>query len=408
VSRRDLLRDRSLGALLVAESVSSTGTRMTWVALPWFVLTTTGSAARMGLVLAAEAASIGLLGLWGGAIADRVGPRRTMLVCDAARVPLMAAIPALHLAGLLDFPLLLALVFVYGVFIAPYFGSQRALVAELVHDEEKLGEATALLQASNRLTMFAGPVAAGVLIGALGTTSLLFVDAGTYAFSFVVVALLVRGGAAAVREEEHRSMLAGIRFVARERLLRPWTVAIVGIDVAWNVLFGALPVLVLTRYGADPELVGWLYGGFGIGALLGSVVAFWIVGACDKLLLTSVGILAQTIPVWLLPLPVPSIFLVLAMGVAGVFNPIVNAPMGAVMLSRTPRALRASAGTVSIVLTSVLSPVALALAGTAADRAGARPVLLAGDVLQTLAVLLLAGAALRERTRLGTVPVQAS
>ena len=227
MSRRDLFRDRSLRALLVAEIVSTTGTQMTWVALPWFVLTTTGSAARMGVVLAVEAASIGLLGLWGGAIADRLGPRRTMLLSDAARAPLMGAIPVLHLLGLLTFPLLLVLVFAYGAFVAPYFGSQRALLAELVGDEALLGEATALLQAATRLTLVLGPTIAGLLIGAIGATSVLFVDAATYLFSFVVVATLVRGGAPAARGEEHRSLLAGIRFVARDRLLRPWTVAIV-------------------------------------------------------------------------------------------------------------------------------------------------------------------------------------
>jgi predicted MFS family arabinose efflux permease len=403
VTRSALLRDRSLRALLVAEIVSMTGTQMTWVALPWFVLTTTGSAARMGVVLAAEAASVGLLGLWGGAIADRLGPRRTMLTCDAARAPLMAAIPVLHLAGLLTFPLLLVLVFVYGAFVAPSFGSQRALLAELVHDDALLGEATALLQAARRLTLVLGPVIAGALIGLLGATSLLFVDAATYVFSFAVVALLVRAGAAVPREEEHRSMLAGARFVARDRLLRPWTVAIVGIDVSWNVLFAMLPVLVLTRYGGRPELVGWLYGAFGAGALAGSVIAFRVVGRADKLLLASLAILAQTLPIWLLPLPVPASALVAALALSGFFNPIVNAPMGAVALARTPRAVRASAGTVSIVLTAVLSPLALTVAGLAAGHAGARPILLVAAAAQTLAVFVLAAAAMRERSRLRPV-----
>jgi hypothetical protein len=405
VSRRDLFRDRSLRALLVAEIVSTTGTQMTWVALPWFVLTTTGSAARMGIVLAVEAASVGLLGLFGGAIADRLGPRRTMLISDAARAPLMGAVPVLHLLGLLSFPLLLVLVFAYGAFVAPYFGSQRALLADLVGDEALLGEATALLQAATRLTLVLGPTIAGVLIGAVGATTLLFVDAATYLFSFVVVAIFVRGGAAAATEhDEHRSLLAGARFVAHDRLLRPWTVAIVGIDVSWNVVFASLPVLVLTHYGGRPELLGWLFGGFGAGCLAGSVVAFRIVGGADKLLLAAVAILVQGLPLWLLPLPVPAPVLVGALALSGFFNPIVNAPMGAVMLSRTPAALRASAGSVAIVLTAVVSPLALTAAGAALAHAGARPVLVVALVEQTLAVLLFSAGALRERTRLGTVP----
>ncbi len=49
-----MLRDRSLAALLTAEIVSGLGSWMTFLALPWFVLVTTGSATRMGIVLAAE------------------------------------------------------------------------------------------------------------------------------------------------------------------------------------------------------------------------------------------------------------------------------------------------------------------------------------------------------------------
>jgi len=43
-----LLRNRNLAAVLGAELVSLTGSAMTLVALPWFVLITTGSTARMG------------------------------------------------------------------------------------------------------------------------------------------------------------------------------------------------------------------------------------------------------------------------------------------------------------------------------------------------------------------------
>jgi hypothetical protein len=88
-----LLQDRRVSALLAAEVVSSIGTQMTWLALPWFVLTTTGSPQRMTYVIIAEVVPLAVFGFAGGAIADRLGNRRTMLVCDLARVPLMAAIP---------------------------------------------------------------------------------------------------------------------------------------------------------------------------------------------------------------------------------------------------------------------------------------------------------------------------
>src|SRR5207248_10239116 len=109
---------------------------ISWLALPWFVLRTTGSPQRMTWVIIAEILPIALLGFWGGAIAARMGTRRTMLACDLARVPLLAAIPALYADGLLPFWALLAIVSATGVFLAPYLGVQRAVVPQLVGEEQ--------------------------------------------------------------------------------------------------------------------------------------------------------------------------------------------------------------------------------------------------------------------------------
>src|SRR5436189_6241176 len=133
-----ILRSRSLMALLVAGLVSFTGSAMTFVALPWFVLITTGSTARMGWVLAAELAPVGLLGIPAGGVIGRLGAKLTMNISDAARVPLMTAIPVLHWTGHLSFPLLLALVFLMGCFLAPYYASSRLVLPEVVGDDEQL------------------------------------------------------------------------------------------------------------------------------------------------------------------------------------------------------------------------------------------------------------------------------
>ena len=90
-------------SLVVAEVVSTTGTAMTFVALPWFVLVTTGSPAQMSLVLAVEIAPMALLGIPSGSLIGRLGARTTMLLSDALRAPLIALVPLLHWAGHLSF-----------------------------------------------------------------------------------------------------------------------------------------------------------------------------------------------------------------------------------------------------------------------------------------------------------------
>lgn len=51
-------RRRPLVALIAANTISHIGSQFTAVAIPWFVLVTTGSAAKMGLVAFAELAPI--------------------------------------------------------------------------------------------------------------------------------------------------------------------------------------------------------------------------------------------------------------------------------------------------------------------------------------------------------------
>ena len=77
-----MLRNRSLAALLAAEVVSTTGSQMTWLALPWFVLLTSGSATRMSLVVAAALIGARRRRDPGGKLVARIGARRTI---DALR-----------------------------------------------------------------------------------------------------------------------------------------------------------------------------------------------------------------------------------------------------------------------------------------------------------------------------------
>src|SRR6185436_7551592 len=132
--RMSVLRNPALRALLIAQAVSRFGSQMTFLALPWFVLETTGSASRMGVVLAVELLPIALFGIVSGSLVARLGARRTLMLGDAARVPILAAVPLLYEAGVLSFGLLLVLVFLAGCALAPYMSAATVVIPELVGD----------------------------------------------------------------------------------------------------------------------------------------------------------------------------------------------------------------------------------------------------------------------------------
>jgi len=399
VSRRDLFRNPGLMGILAREVISLTGSQMTWVALPWFVLTTSGSATRMTLVMATEAAAVALGGFAGG-LATRLGARRTMLICDGVRAPLMAAIPLLHMADALSFPLLLVLVFGVGVFATPSFASKTSLLPDLVgEDESRLGEANALLQTANRLASLLGPPIAGVLIGVFGATEVLLIDAATFAVGFLLTLTLVHapGLVAEPDAPKEHAFRAVYRFISRDPLLRPWSIVLVLGDVMWLALFAALPVLVLERFGNEPEIVGLTFAGFGLGAVVGGVIAFRLVGSIDRVLLASVGEIGMGLPLWLLLVHAGPALLVIAFVIAGFANGVVNPALHTIVQLRTPRALRTKLYSFVITATSILGPAALIGTGPALERFGVDPTLVVLVAIDTVLVVLFAAAGLRFR-----------
>jgi len=402
----NLLRDRRIAALLTAEVISSLGTQMTWLVLPWFALRTTGSPQRMTWVIIAEILPVAVLGFWGSAIAARLGTRRTMLVCDLARAPLVAAIPVLHEVGKLSFPLLLAIVAATGVFLAPYFGVQRAVVPDLAgEDQGEVARLSALFQAANRITIFLGPPIAGVLIATIGTARILYVDAATYLVSFALVLLFVHVPSVALPADE-RGILAGVRFIFRDRLLRLWTPAFTALDIGWQLLFATLPVLVVTHYHADPHVLGLLFGGLGGGALAGAVVAMKIAPRVEPLALSSIAFVCQISALWILVVPAPWELPLAAMVAGGFSMSLVNAPLHALLVLRIPRNVRPQTLASFGVFQCVGSPIGLVLAGVALAHYDARSVLAVVLAVQTAAIVMIVTVAMAERASLRTATVE--
>jgi MFS family permease len=352
-----LLRNRSLAALLVAELVSLTGSSMTFVALPWFVLITTGSTARMGWVLAAELVPVGLLGILAGGVIGRLGAKLTMNISDAVRAPLMASIPILHWTGHLTFPLLLGIVFALGCFLAPYYASSRLVLPEVVGEDEQLvAQGSAFMQGANQLTQLGGPVIAGLLIAWISAPAVLMIDACTYAFSFVVILVFVRAGKRIAPDDSSRGVFAGVKYLVRDRLLGPTLAAASILNLVAQGLIATLPVLVVRRYGADAKILGFLFAAFGAGAVIGSVLAAQLVRKVPLMRLAAVGILAMSLPLWALAVSMPWGLVIVVLAAFGLCAPLVNAPMIGVLTVRTPEALRPKVMTAVMTISGIVGP----------------------------------------------------
>ncbi|MCW2796916.1 MFS transporter [Nocardioides sp.] len=174
---------------LTSEAISLTGTRISMIALPWLVLTTTGSATKTGLVALAEMLPLVLLKVLGGPVIDRLGARRISISCDVASLFVVGAIPLLYALDLLPFSLFLAFVAMAGALRGPGDAAKQALVPALAAQADvPLERATGLHSTVERTAGMLGAAFAGGLVAVIGPANALVVDATSFGLSALVLA----------------------------------------------------------------------------------------------------------------------------------------------------------------------------------------------------------------------------
>jgi MFS family permease len=391
-----MLRNRSLAGLIAAELVSLTGSSMTFVALPFFVLVTTGSTAKMGWVLGAELLPIAIFGIPAGTLISKLGAKKTMLISDAARGPLMLVIPILHHYGDLSFAALLGTTFAIGIFAAPYFASSRLIVPEVAgEDEQAVASVNAVLSGASQITQLAGPVLAGVIIGLAGASTVLVVDGCTYVFSFLTIAMIVRAGARVEAAAEQKGVLSGLKFLLGDSLLGPMMIAACVINfVAQGIVLG-VQAIDYFRYDASGYDIAFLFGGFGVGALLGSIVAQQATQKVPLLRLAAIAIVCMPLPLFLLAPRTPWPVATVVIAAFAFFTPLVNAPVIGLLTVRTPAELRPKVMTAVMTVASMAGPFGFIAAGYLLRRVALGPFFIGLPALLTLGGLAFAAVLLR-------------
>ncbi|MDP9473621.1 MAG: MFS transporter, partial [Chloroflexota bacterium] len=234
-------------ALLGGTASSQVGNQLAALAIPWFVLQTSGSATRTGLVAAFTILPTALASFFGGAVVDRIGSRWLSIVADQLSGVIVAMIPLLHHTIGLGFVPLLALVFLGALFDSPGNTARMALLPEVAKPARmRLEQANAFSQTIQGLSSLLGPPLAGFLIVAMGTSTVLWLEATSFAVSALLVALAVPAPSAKTVPvgSYFDDVREGWRFLWADRLLR----AIALTSTVINFLLAPLFAVVLPVY----------------------------------------------------------------------------------------------------------------------------------------------------------------
>lgn len=368
--------------------LSLLGDQFQALALSWVVLTVTGSAASLGIVLASGAIPRAALMLVGGVAADRIGPRRVLILAALGRA---LAVPALILS--LDAKNLTAICLVeaaLGTVGAFFYPADASMMPRLGLRGSSLQRANATLQVIMQTANTGGPAAAGVVVAwTTGRTSLL-VAAAAYALAGLVLLLVQSSmdGSGIAQRRPRARMLSGFADVIRNRGLTALLMTVAAVNLCTTGLFSVgLPTLVRSVLHERASVYGIASFSFAGGSLLGALLLRFmrlrrrgvVVLACVVGLIAMLGSVAAVSADWQL---------VVILAAAGICSGIANVLLVTQLQSVAPP--EAIGRVMSVVMLASLgtAPIAQLVGGYLASGVGTRGtfVILAGAGLVVTAV----------------------
>ncbi|GAA3569926.1 MFS transporter [Nonomuraea rosea] len=408
--------------------MSGLGAEIGELALPSLALITLGAtAAEASWVRAAMLAPFLLVTLWFGVIVDRRARRPLMIGADLVRGAVLVLVCLLALGGWLTIPLLIAATAVLGTMTVLYQLADFAFLPQIVPERHLIG-ANAKITATQSAIQIAGSGVGGALVQVLTAPIAVVMNALGYLLSGLLIsrvrlpeprpgaaelrpgavepwpgAVELRPGAVELRPGApvRRSAIAeaktGLSLLLRHPILR----ALAAEAALWNfgneIFMLALAVHVLGDAAAGPMILGLIVTCGGVGAFVGSVSSARLTaryGYGRSLLVSLVlgntapllGVLgAALVPAGAFP------FLSAAFLISGIGIGVANSQSTSIRQIAVTEEVRgrvnagyrlASWGALSIgalvggVLTTILGPVAAALAGTAVMALASLPVAL--------------------------------
>src|SRR5438270_2217914 len=278
------LRHRNYRLFLTGQIISTVGTWMQSVAMPWLALQLTHSGLLVGLVLAVQFTPVLLGSQFGGIVADRFHKRSILLVTQLAFTIPSFSLFLLSSGGHAMYWEVLIAAAATGTINTFDVPARQSFVIEMVGRQD-LMNAIALNSSVFNGAAVIGPSVAGVIIGAVGVPVCFLANSVSY-LAAVAALLLMRNLPAVVREQHdqrwRRRLAEGASYVVREPV-----VGLLLIDVAVFSLF-AMNRLTLIPLFADQVLhagasgFGFLMASMGLGALVGALtLAFFPVLGAD-------------------------------------------------------------------------------------------------------------------------------
>jgi MFS family permease len=390
-SYRDLLRVRGFGRVALGTFLARLGGQMWGIILVLFVLQRYRSPSLAGLTLLFSILPGLVFSPVAGALLDRQGRVRLMILDYAVTAGLTVAIIVLSLAHRLPPPLLLLIVSVLGVSNILSITGTRSLFP-LMLPRHLWDRANGLDSSLYSLTTVVGPAVAGIAVARFGPEGAFL---GAAAVVGIAALSLIGVREPVDRAKSAGSLLgdawAGLLYVVRHRSLRGLAITLFICNLGFGVLPVGIPVLVLRHLHGSPATVGQVFAVFGLAGLVTGLLIGRVNTEGRERLLIAGCIAIQTVTLALLAFAnsLPMVFVLGA--IAGGAESVVNVGLFALRQRRTDPAWFGRAFAVSMSFNFAGVPIGSAISGPLLEHSLVFPLLLGAgiSVVSVVAALVL-------------------
>jgi MFS family permease len=219
----------------------------------------------------------GLFMLIGGAISDRLPTHSVAAIAAAINTMLIGLVAVLLFWDAFYLNVIILIASLSGLSEAFLYPAILSLLPQLI-SKSRLAQANAWMQGSEQITNVIGPAAAGLVIGAIGLPIAFTINAALFAIGSGLIALVKTRSRSSSIEPNKASLsgeiMAGLRYAWKQPTIRIslQMIAMINFAVLGPIVIGVAE-LVTVRFGGSATTFGYLQSAYGIGALLGVVVA---------------------------------------------------------------------------------------------------------------------------------------
>jgi len=367
--------------------VSSTGTQVSQLAFPLFILALTRSPALAGLAGALRALPYIIFSLPAGALIDRWDRKLVMILCDIGRALSMASIPIAFAFGWLTVIQLFIVSTIEGTLFV-FFNISEAACLPRVVPKAQLPDATAQNMATDGITVLAGPPLGGALY-LLGNVLPFLADAISYAFS-VLSLLFIKTNFQEKRVAAPRKLwveiIEGLSWLWHQPLIRFMAILTGGNNLVSSGYVLIIIVLAQNMH-ASSFIIGVIFAIGGIGGILGAVIAPFIhkhTSFSQSIIGTS-WIFALALPLYIIA-PNPAV-LGIVTALFFIAGPIYNVVQFSYRSALIPDELQGRVNSVFRLIAFGGQPLGLALTGILIQSIGVVQTILISTVVMVLLAL---------------------